>query len=274
MKVIKKIVFLGLACLTLISPLSLTVSAELLDKSLPRVVDDADLLTENEEKSLESQIKAITDKYDFDIVLVTADTLGGKTPTSYADDYYDYNGYGANKERDGVLLLVSMEDRDWWITTRGYGITVFNDVRIDNAGENFVSHLSSGEYSKGFECFLSDAEEYIELTNSGKTKSDAERMKELAIYISASFGVGLIAAVITVLIFRAQLKSVKFQGGAAHYEVAGSLNLTRSNDVFLYKNISKTRRVESNGGGRGSGGGSSTHISSSGATHGGGGGKF
>ena len=115
MKRLNKILFAGIICLLLMTPLSLNVSAELLDESLPRVVDDADLLTENEEKSLENQIKAITDEYDFDVVLVTADTLGGKSPMEYADDYYDYNGYGANKDCDGVLLLVSMEDRDWWI---------------------------------------------------------------------------------------------------------------------------------------------------------------
>ncbi len=274
MKVIKKILFLGLVCLTLISPLSLTVSAELYDETLPRVVDNADLLDDSEEEALESQIKTLIDKFDFDIVIVTADTINGKSPMEYSDDYYDYEGYGAGAERSGVLLLVSMEDRDWWISTRGYGITVFTDARIQKAGESIVNFLGREKYYKAFESFLSDTENYIDLTNSGRTRSNTELLKEIGIYSLGSFGIGLIAAVITVLIFKAQLKSVKFQSGAAHYEVAGSLNLTRSNDVFLYKNVSKTRRVESNGGGRSGGGGSSTHISSSGATHGGGGGKF
>ena len=294
MKRLNKILFAGIICLLLMTPLSLNVSAELLDESLPRVVDDADLLTENEEKSLENQIKAITDEYDFDVVLVTADTLGGKSPMEYADDYYDYNGYGANKDCDGVLLLVSMEDRDWWISTTGYGIKAFTDYGIDKAGEKFVSYLSNAEYSQGFEKFLNITEDYITAAKQGKpydinnvylTKEEAEKerirlekenKKQFYGSIIGCFVIGFVAALITVLVFKSQLKSVRFQGGAANYEVNGSLNLTRSNDVFLYKNVSKRRRAESSGGGHsgGGGGGSSTHVSSSGTTHGGGGGKF
>lgn len=264
MKKLKKTLFAGFICMLLIIPFSLNVSAELLDKSLPRVVDDADILTESEENSLENKIKAITDKYDFDVVLVTADTLSGKTPMEYADDYYDYNGYGANKDRDGVLLLVSMEDRDWWISTTGYGIKVFTDEGIQKAGREFVSYLSKAEYSKGFESFLNITEDYIK-------KEKNQTKKNILIGISGSFIVALIAALITVFIFKSQLKSVKSKTNAASYEVAGSMNLTRSNDVFLYKNVSKTRKAESSSGG---GGGSSTHVSSSGTSHGGGGGKF
>ncbi len=295
MKSLNKILFVGIILLLLMPPLSLNVSAELFDKTQPRVVDNADLLTDSEEESLESQIKTLIDKYDFDIVIVTADTIGGKTPMEYADDYYDYEGYGAGVERDGVLLLISMADRDWWISTRGYGITVFTDYGIDKAGEIFVSYLSSAEYSQGFEKFLNVTEDYLTAAKQGKpydinnvylTKEEAEKERirlekenkeQLYGAIIGSFVIGLVAALITVLVFKSQLKSVRFQGGAANYEVAGSLNLTRSNEVFLYKNVSRRRREESSSGGGGSssgGGGSSTHTSSSGATHGGGGGKF
>lgn len=273
-----------MACLTLISPFSLTASAaELYDETLPRVVDNADLLTDSEEEDLESQIKTLIDKYDFDIVIVTANTIGGKTPMEYADDYYDYEGYGAGADRDGVLLLVSMEDRDWWISTRGYGITVFTDYGIQRVGEPVAYFLGEQMYHKSFEIFLNYTEDYIEEANddkpidtNNKYTSTSDLIRAIAVVAVGSFGIGLVAALITVFIFKAQLKSVKFQGGAANYQVNGSLQLTRSNDVFLYKNVSRTKRAESSGGGGhgGGGGGSSTHISSSGATHGGGGGKF
>lgn len=263
---IKKVLFSGIICLLLILPLSMTVSAELTNKSLPRVVDDAGLLTDNEEKILESQIKTITDKYDFDVVIVTANTLNGKTPMEYADDYYDYEGYGAGKNHDGMLLLVSMEDRDWWISTTGYGIEAITDAKIQSLGERLTPYLRDEKYKNGFESFLEYSENYISTAKS----SD---QRHVFIAIAGSFLVGLIAALITVFTFKSQLKSVRFQGGAVHYEVAGSMNLTRSNDVFLYRNVSRSRRAESSSGG-GGGSGSSTHTSSSGTTHGGGGGKF
>ena len=69
---------------------------------------------------------------------VTADTINGETPMAYADDYYDYNGYGAGADNDGILLLLSMEDRDWWISTTGYGIDAFTDYGIDVIGDEIV----------------------------------------------------------------------------------------------------------------------------------------
>lgn len=265
MKKLKKILCAGLICMLLIVPLSLNVSAELLDSTLPRVVDDADLLTEGEEDALETKIKAITDKYDFDVVIVTADTLNGKTPMEYADDYYDYNGYGANKDHDGVLLLVSMEDHDWWISTTGYGIEVFTDEGIQKAGRDFISYLSDAEYSEGFESFLNTTENYI-------TAAKNQVKRNVLIGVAGSFAIALIAALITVLIFKSQLKSVGFEYSAKEYEVKDSFRLTRSNDIFLYRTVSKKKREQSNG--SSGGGGSSTHVGSSGTTHGGGGGKF
>ena len=41
---------------------------------------------------------------------MTAGSLNGKTATKYADDYFDYNGYGLGNEKDGILLLISMKN--------------------------------------------------------------------------------------------------------------------------------------------------------------------
>ena len=80
--------------------------------------------------------------------------------------------------------------------------------------------------------------------------------------------VGLVAAAIVIAVLRGQLKSVKAQRGAGAYVVGGSLKVTESGELFLYRNIHRTKRESS------SSGGSSTHRSSSGSSHGGGGGKF
>ena len=84
---------------------------------LPRLGDDADLLTDHEEAVLLSELDEISERQRMDIVVVTTDSLEGKSAMEYADDFYDYNGYGFGNSRDGVLLLISMEDRDWWLST-------------------------------------------------------------------------------------------------------------------------------------------------------------
>ena len=40
-----------------------------------------------------------------DAVIVTSNNLNGKSQQDYADDYFDYNGYGVGKEKSGLLSL-------------------------------------------------------------------------------------------------------------------------------------------------------------------------
>ena len=68
----------------------------------PRVVDNANLLTASEEQELEKYLDSISEDLKFDIAVVTTDTINGKTPMAYADDFYDYNGYGYGDDRDGA----------------------------------------------------------------------------------------------------------------------------------------------------------------------------
>lgn len=62
------------------------------------VVDDAGLLTDSEENSLNETLKEISNRQNCQVVVVTTNSLDGKSAEAYADDYYDYNGYG----KDGI----------------------------------------------------------------------------------------------------------------------------------------------------------------------------
>lgn len=275
MKVLKKLLITAAAAVTMLMPVSLSASAELIDPALPRVIDNADLLSDSEEKILNDRIDDIISTYDFDVVILTEESIGDSSPMAYADDYYDYNGYGANSAGDGVLFLINMDERDWWVSTKGYGITVFTDYGIDKIEEIVVPELSRGTYFSGFEYFLDTTEEYIKAANNGnpydvdnKYMTTDEKFKSIFLSIAIGLGIGLVTALIVVLVFKSQLKSVQFEYAAREYEVKNSFNVTRSNDVFLYRNVTKRKKPENNGGG------SSTHSSSSGSSHGGGGGKF
>lgn len=63
-------------------------------RQLPRLVDRADLLSELEEEELEARLDEISERQQADVVVVTVNSLDGKSAQDYADDFYDYNGYG------------------------------------------------------------------------------------------------------------------------------------------------------------------------------------
>ena len=111
-----------------------------------RVQDLADLLSDSEEAALLEKLDELYERQKMEIVVLTTDTLEGMTPRDYADDMYDYSGFGYGEDRDGALLLISMEDNDWYISTHGYGITVFTDAGIQYIGEQIKENLSDPIY--------------------------------------------------------------------------------------------------------------------------------
>lgn len=73
---------------------------------MPRFVDNAGLLTDFEQSELLDKLDEISRRQQVDVVVVTTDALNGKTPETYADDFYDNNSYGFGADCDGVRLLL------------------------------------------------------------------------------------------------------------------------------------------------------------------------
>lgn len=249
-------------CLLMLVSLVLPVSAA----EPYRVVDLAGLLTDSEISQLADRLDVISDTWDMDVVIVTTNDLQGRDASAYADDYYDYNGYG----EDGILLLVSIQDRQWAVSTCGYGIYVFTDAGIDYMAEQFVDDLSAGNYATAFETFAACCEDYLMQAAVDEPYDERDlpgNSFRLGKRLAVSFGVGLLAALIAVGVMYSQLKSVRSQN-ASHYVRSGGLRLTASRDLFLYAHVDRRKRETS------SSGGSSTHRSSSGRSHGGRSGGF
>lgn len=239
-----------------------------------RVVDMAELLSDSEKTALLSKLDEISERQKLDIVVLTVNTLDGKTPRDYADDFYDYNGYGFGENKDGILLLVSMEDRDWWISTTGYGITALTDAGIEYISEKFLSDLSDGDYAQAFTTYAELCDQFITQAKTGEPYDTGNMPKKpfnVAWNILVAFVIGLVVAVIVTNIMKKQLKTVQLKSEANNYVKANSMIVTENRDLFLYNQVSRRARPKETDN---SSGGSSTHTSSSGSSHGGGGGKF
>ena len=216
---------------------------------------------------LTQKLDETSERLGCDIVVVTTNTLVGKSPMEYADDYYDYHGYS----QDGALLLISMEDRDWYISTSGECITAITDAGLDYMSERFLNDLSNGKYYKAFNIFADSCEEFIIQARKGNPYDIGNIPKNKTLdekWIVYALVFGIVAAIIVTGSMKSKLKSVYYRS-AANYVKSDSLKLTKYDDIFLYSHIDRTERESER-----SSGGSSTHTSSSGSTHGGGGGKF
>lgn len=229
--------------------------------AMPKIVDDADLLTDDEVSALSQQAEDISREYSMDVVIVTVPSINGAYIESYADDYYDSHGYGFGDDYSGVLLLIVMDTREWAISTCGEAITALPDWAIDELFYAMSDDLSDGCYFDSFVNYLEELEfffrEYIE--DQTVDAGDYFRVALIALVIGAATGG------IAILVMRGQMNTAKAQSGATSYLATGSFQLTNRFDIYLYSNTSRSRKAQNT---------SSTHRGSSGRSHGGGHGRF
>ena len=237
--------------------------------------DEPDLMTDAQEASLAAKLERISEQYQMEVIVAAFETIDGASPMDYADDFYDYNGYGYGENRDGLILIVVMDSRDWWISTRGSAITAFTDAGIEYIGDQIVPYMSAGDFAGAFDAFADQCKTFMVQAKTGDPfdvhnlpKPPKEPFNTGMALVIAVVG-GLVIGLLYTGKLKGQLQSVQAQRAASGYVKQNSLNVTNSRDFFLYRNVTRTEKADD-----ADDGGSSTHTSSSGATHGGGGGKF
>lgn len=270
------------------------------------LIDDADLVPDSSEAELLGRLEDISNSNACEVAILTVNSTDGKDITSFADDYYDYEGFGYGINDDGLILVVDMGYREFAISTYGTAIDIFTDYNLGLLEDAFVSYLSEGEYYNAFSAFITkcdgvftDYKYYIENgQNDNFYNSDDEYYYNDEFFISGNNNVnsitssdmfsvkwiitalviGIIIAFIYTSTLKSKLKTVHSKPSAKDYVVPGSLQITQQRDIFIHSSVKRVPKPKNNSssrsGGSSFGGGSSTHRSSSGRSHGGSRGSF
>lgn len=276
-----RLFFAFLAAFLLGSAATVSAAGQILkERQLNRLEDKADILTDSQEQILMQKLDEISERQQCDVAVVTVYSLMGKSAQDFADDFYDYNGYGMGTEDSGILLLISMEDRDWAISTYGFGIYAFTDVGIQFLTDAFLSELSDGDYMEAFTIYADKADDLLTRAANGNPL-DADDIRQMQKQVWKSRVPGMIGAgvvlgiLLAYIITRASMKKANglIGGGACEagmYMVPGSMKMTGAGEFRIGTRVNRiySPRQEKQSGG------SSTHVSSSGRSHGGASGKF
>jgi uncharacterized protein len=228
------------------------------------VNDQADLFPDEREAELEARAAEIGATYGISVVLVTTPSTDGRTPRAYADDFYDYNDYLP----DGILLLISMEPREVYISTTGTVMDTVTNTNVERILDDIFdkNNVSGGEYLGVAETFLYNTDRYMKAGPGGK-------IRELTLVEGVA---PVVLAVIVALIMYSSVKknySKRKQGPSYDYRKMAKANYTVMTDRVVDKKVTSSRIERSGSGGGGRGGGGS-HVGSSGTSHGGGGRSF
>ena len=264
----------------------------------PRVFDQAGLFSETEIIQLEEKIAQCRKSTKMDVVIVSAYADGERSAEEYADDYYDYGGFGVGKKASGVLLLYYMDGPgqpggECYISTAGTMINMLTDERIESILDDVYGDLGNRDFAGATEHFLEDVKAYVKRgVESGQYTYDRDT-GEIVRYHSIRLYEVAIAMVIAGILAGSVCLDIKkrYAMKQSSREVSNSLQAYRADCAFHFsvagdkmvnkyvRSVPIPRNTSSGSGGRGHSGSSSAgrstiHTSSSGSSHGGGGRRF
>lgn len=253
------------------------------NRQLPYYYDELGLLNPNDAKRLNQELENISQTYECDVSIAVVNGFYGVDFQDYANDFYDYNGYGWGSEDDGILLMIDLDSKQWAVSTFNYGLEAFNDQGIDYIMDIVVDDLSANDFRAAFNQFAKQCEIFLKQARSGTAYFDGgitpqkppKTLMDYLVMLGMSLGVGVLVAWIAMSIPKKQLKSVRPSYEASHYVGDLGLQLTSQNEIFLHRTVQRHRRPRSSSsGGSSSTGTRTTRTSSSGRTHGGRSGRF
>lgn len=245
------------------------------EKKYSKIYDDAKLLNDSEKELLNNLAEEFVKKYDMDLIIATTlnNSSSGSTK-SYAEDFYDYNGFGIGKTYDGILFLIDRTygENDTYFLSTGQAILIYDDNRV-NYVLNDIYNVKDYGYYKMFEQFIESSSKYAEKGVAASYKDyyideNGDLQKKRIFPIFLFIGISIVISSIVVVIFLLKNKMVKKATKANEYLDQKSINFTTKEDRFINTHTTRTHIPKSTGS---SGGGSSISRGSSGRSHGGGG---
>ena len=255
-------------------------------ENLRRVVDDADIFTEEQEAVLTEQVNEIVEKYGVGYVLFTDNDNHGLSPEEYSSDFLHFGGYGVGDDYGAVVFYISFEpgNRCWRTTSINSYESIFSasvtytideivdeDIRSGNYYEAFLKHTAVVEDIFANSGFLPDSYDgYLSSYENINSDSDS------SISLEGFFICLIVAVVLGAVVGGMHLSSCKDAMrvvapiDAHEYLKKDSFVLRDKRVFYLYSTVTKTEKQKSSS----SGGSSYSSGSSSGGSYSSGGRSF
>jgi uncharacterized protein len=167
------------------------------------VLDQAGLMQANEVQQLEQKLRAYADSTSTQFAVVLVPTTGGSDPYDYAMALGKTWGVGQKGKNNGVVILVSMDNRKIRIVT-GRGI---EDVLPDATCKRIINRIikpyfKRGDYYNGLDVATTEMMQRA----SGQFQSDGSDDPE---------GVPVVFIIVLIFIIISIIKAYKNRGGGS-----------------------------------------------------------
>ena len=237
--------------------LSLTLSVHAAGYSY--VFDEADILTGEEERMLEETAADISARYGCGVYIVTVWDFQdyGSSVRSGAEYYFLSHDFGIGSGENGVMLLLSMAERDYALIAHGdIGNRAFTDYGKDALSEEFLDDFRSDSWFSGFADYLSGSDAYLDACSAGEPVDvGQESGSGLGMTLVMVLVIPVVIAFAACGIMASSMKTARSKTDADDYRKG--VHLTNRQDRFITRTVVR-QKIESDSH---SGG---THVNSGG----------
>ncbi len=263
--------FLAIFWLALVA-LAVPVSAQTFPALTGRVVDQANLLTPEQELDISSKSAALEAQTGRQFVVATVNSLEGRPIEDYGYRLGRAWGIGREKQDDGVILLVAPNEREVRIEV-GYGATAFltdamSSIIIRNS---ILPEFRKGDYGAGIEAGADQVIRQMSLPPE-EAKARAAQAEQTQQARQHSSG-GALPLIFWVMIIGFVLLSMARRVGGRRYRSHGRGGINPWIVLWGLSELSRASRGRGSwgGGSWGGGGGGFGGFSGGGGSFGGGG---
>lgn len=217
------------------------------DVEVNHVFDESGLLTWGEWEELEKRAETISQEQGCGVYFVLVDDY-----TEYGDgsvyevtyQLYHDNQLGVGEDRDGIIVLLSMAERDYAMFVYGeYGQYAFDEFGQEQLEERFLGTFGDDDWYGGITKYLDACDEFLTKAAEGKPVRPS-RWGWYLIAVGISFGT---AGIICLVLLR-PMKTVHQQTEADEYLADSGLHLTEQYDRFTHTTVVR-RKIEKQGSG-------------------------
>ena len=221
------------------------------------VYDEAELLSDEEYWTLEDYAQDISETQQCAVYFLTVEDYrdyGDGDIYDVARQVYLANDFGMGENRDGVLLILSMDDRDYCLLAYGFGDIALTDYGKDYICEEFLDNFADDDWYGGGVDYLACTDELLAQARAGNIYDRGSWITGGVLWLwSLVLGAGI--AAIVCLIQRGMMKKkVRLQTGALGYLEGGSVSITRRRDVYTHTTEVRHKIETNNNASGGSGG--------------------
>ena len=204
------------------------------------IFDLSDQLSYEEWAELEARASDISQRHGCGVYAAFVDDFteygGGNDVYKTTYQLYHASELGMGAERDGIIILLSMDDRDYAMFVYGdhaeYAFDRYGQKELEDA---FLGYFGDNDWYGGVSHYLDTCDEYLTRAEEGKPV----RKNTLPMYIIVVAASCAIAGGIC-LMLKWKMKTVHQKAEANEYVAAGGLNLTKQYD--RYTHTTETRR--------------------------------